>query len=159
MGAVTPETCRVVLQWINICILLHLLDFYPHWTNTVIYLAVWTVHLVECYYICGTNAQYIFTISVSHSTATCFISEESRVMYAKVTKLIKSQFLSIVLHIYSHQPHSNVLRTVKKNKHFNNCKQTDTIFDILIFLIYSLFLRTTCIKVSMLLICIFRSTK
>ena len=28
MGAVTPETCRVVLQWINICILLHLLDFY-----------------------------------------------------------------------------------------------------------------------------------
>jgi len=31
MGAVTPETCRVVLQWINICILFHLLDFYPHW--------------------------------------------------------------------------------------------------------------------------------
>ena len=27
MGAVTPETCRVVLQWINICILLDLLDF------------------------------------------------------------------------------------------------------------------------------------
>ena len=26
MGAVTPEMCRVVLQWINICILLHLLD-------------------------------------------------------------------------------------------------------------------------------------
>jgi len=26
-SAVTPETCRVVLQWINICILLHLLDF------------------------------------------------------------------------------------------------------------------------------------
>jgi len=31
MGAVTPETCRVVLQWINICILLHLLEFYSHW--------------------------------------------------------------------------------------------------------------------------------
>ena len=31
MAAVTPETCRVVLQWINICILLHLLDFYSHW--------------------------------------------------------------------------------------------------------------------------------
>ena len=31
MGAVTPETCRVVLQWINICILLHLLDFYSLW--------------------------------------------------------------------------------------------------------------------------------
>jgi len=31
IGAVTPETCRVVLQWINICILLHLLDFYSHW--------------------------------------------------------------------------------------------------------------------------------
>jgi len=31
MGAVTPETCRVVLQWINICILLHLLDFYSQW--------------------------------------------------------------------------------------------------------------------------------
>ena len=31
MGAVTPETCRVVLQRINICILLHLLDFYSHW--------------------------------------------------------------------------------------------------------------------------------
>jgi len=31
MGAVTPETCRVTLQWINICILLHLLDFYSHW--------------------------------------------------------------------------------------------------------------------------------
>ena len=30
MGAVTPETCRVVLQWINICILLHLLFFYSH---------------------------------------------------------------------------------------------------------------------------------
>ena len=30
MGAVTPETCRVVLQWIIICILLHLLDFYSH---------------------------------------------------------------------------------------------------------------------------------
>jgi len=30
MGAVTHETCRVVLQWINICILLHLLDFYSH---------------------------------------------------------------------------------------------------------------------------------
>ena len=31
MGAVTPETCRVVWQWINICILLHLLDFYSRW--------------------------------------------------------------------------------------------------------------------------------
>ena len=31
MGAVTPLTCRVVLQWINICILLHQLDFYSHW--------------------------------------------------------------------------------------------------------------------------------
>jgi len=31
MGAVTPETCRVVLQWINVCTLLHLLDFYSHW--------------------------------------------------------------------------------------------------------------------------------
>ena len=30
MGAVTPETCRVLLQWINIRILLHLLDFYSH---------------------------------------------------------------------------------------------------------------------------------
>ena len=30
MGAVTPETCAVVLLWINICILLHLLDFYSH---------------------------------------------------------------------------------------------------------------------------------
>jgi len=30
MGAVTPETCGVVLQGINICILLHLLDFYSH---------------------------------------------------------------------------------------------------------------------------------
>ena len=28
---VTPEICRVVLQWINICILLHLLGFYSHW--------------------------------------------------------------------------------------------------------------------------------
>jgi len=27
MGAVTPETCRVTLQWINICILLHLVGF------------------------------------------------------------------------------------------------------------------------------------
>jgi len=26
-GVTAPETCRVVLQWINICILLHLLDF------------------------------------------------------------------------------------------------------------------------------------
>jgi len=25
------QLCRVVLQWINICILLHLLDFYLHW--------------------------------------------------------------------------------------------------------------------------------
>ena len=31
MGAVTPETCRVALQWINICVLSHLLDFYSHW--------------------------------------------------------------------------------------------------------------------------------
>jgi len=23
MGAVTPETCRVTWQWINVCILLH----------------------------------------------------------------------------------------------------------------------------------------
>ena len=30
MGAVTPEICRVVLQWINIWTLLHLLDFYFH---------------------------------------------------------------------------------------------------------------------------------
>ena len=30
MGALTPETRKVVLQWINICILLHLLDFYSH---------------------------------------------------------------------------------------------------------------------------------
>ena len=30
MGAVTSETCRVVWQWINIRILLHLLDFYSH---------------------------------------------------------------------------------------------------------------------------------
>ena len=29
MGAVTPETYRVVLRWINICILLHMLDFLP----------------------------------------------------------------------------------------------------------------------------------
>ena len=35
MGAVTPETCRVVLQWINICILLHLLDFYSHILHTL----------------------------------------------------------------------------------------------------------------------------
>jgi len=27
MGAVTPETCRVALQYINICILLHLVGF------------------------------------------------------------------------------------------------------------------------------------
>jgi len=27
MGAVTPETCRVTLQWINICILLHLVGY------------------------------------------------------------------------------------------------------------------------------------
>ena len=27
MGAVTPETCRVALQQINICILLHLVGF------------------------------------------------------------------------------------------------------------------------------------
>ena len=27
MGAVTPETCRVTLQWINICMLLHLVGF------------------------------------------------------------------------------------------------------------------------------------
>jgi len=27
MSAVTPETCRVTLQWINICILLHLVGF------------------------------------------------------------------------------------------------------------------------------------
>jgi len=36
MGAVTPKTCIVVLQWINICILLHLLDFYSH--KFVVYL-------------------------------------------------------------------------------------------------------------------------
>ena len=36
MDAVTPETCRVVLQWINICILLHLLDVYSHRKNTLI---------------------------------------------------------------------------------------------------------------------------
>ena len=30
MGAVTPETCSVALQYVNICILLHLLDFYSH---------------------------------------------------------------------------------------------------------------------------------
>jgi len=30
MGALTPETCRVALQEISICILLHLLDFYSH---------------------------------------------------------------------------------------------------------------------------------
>ena len=34
MGAVTPETCRVVLQWINICILLHVLDFYSYWIES-----------------------------------------------------------------------------------------------------------------------------
>ena len=27
MGAVTPETCRVIVQYINICILLHLVGF------------------------------------------------------------------------------------------------------------------------------------
>jgi len=27
MGAVTPETCRVALQYINVCILLHLVGF------------------------------------------------------------------------------------------------------------------------------------
>jgi len=27
MGAVTPETCRVILQLLNICILLHLVGF------------------------------------------------------------------------------------------------------------------------------------
>jgi len=30
-GAVTPEACKVLLRWINICILLHLLGFYSHW--------------------------------------------------------------------------------------------------------------------------------
>ena len=47
MGAVTPETCRVVLQWINICILLHLLDFYSHvnWAPCKVDLLwpVWTI--------------------------------------------------------------------------------------------------------------------
>jgi len=38
MGAMIPETCTVVLQWINICILLHLLDFYSH--NTLNYVAI-----------------------------------------------------------------------------------------------------------------------
>ena len=33
MGAVTPETCREVLQWINICILLHFFYFYSHNNN------------------------------------------------------------------------------------------------------------------------------
>jgi len=27
VGAVTPKTCRVTLQWINICMLLHLVGF------------------------------------------------------------------------------------------------------------------------------------
>jgi len=31
LGAVTPETCRVPLQWMKIYILLHLLGFYSHW--------------------------------------------------------------------------------------------------------------------------------
>ena len=52
-------------------------------------------------------------------------------MCAEVTILIKSQFLSIVLYIYSDQPHSNVLRIGGTNKNFNKCQQTDTIFRLL----------------------------
>ena len=43
-------TCRVVLQWINICILLHLLDFYSHWImmhGTTSLKSNWSLMLTE----------------------------------------------------------------------------------------------------------------
>jgi len=46
MGAVTPETFKVGLQWINICILLHLLDFYSHWIY--IYIYIYRMSQEEC---------------------------------------------------------------------------------------------------------------
>ena len=53
MGAVTPETCRVVLQWINICILVHLLDFYSHLITmhgtTSLKFTVWVLTLLHAY--------------------------------------------------------------------------------------------------------------
>ena len=38
----------------------------------------------------------IYSQYVSQSTATCFIPRKSRILHAKLTKLIKFQFLSIV---------------------------------------------------------------
>ena len=59
MGTVTPETCRVVLQRINICILLHLLDFlfiltyqylnYILYNNVHFYIFNSICHLTELY--------------------------------------------------------------------------------------------------------------
>ena len=50
--AVTPETCRVDLQYVNICILLVLLDFYSHY-NILRYVTLRyiTLHYITLHYI------------------------------------------------------------------------------------------------------------
>jgi len=65
MVAVTPETYRVVLQWINICILLHMLDFiftlnydarnhefkvsqFIYFCKTQVLVLVWQIHDAVC---------------------------------------------------------------------------------------------------------------
>ena len=47
MGAVTPETCRVTLQWINICILLHLVGFLLTWNWIQSHLVGQLLHFTE----------------------------------------------------------------------------------------------------------------
>jgi len=64
MGAVTSETCRVTLQWINICILLHLLDFYSHY-----------IHVVFC---CYTTQRGWQPSSLAHHLCTIWIFYEPR---------------------------------------------------------------------------------
>ena len=62
MGAVTPETCRVVLQWINVCILLHLLDFYSHWI---------TMH--------GTTGLKFCNVGLSHGSVCAICDNADRI--------------------------------------------------------------------------------
>jgi len=100
MGAVTPETCRVVLQWINICILLHLLDFYSHST------LYWTVIKITTFFVLIQLklSVYVPAISSSYSRLTKF---EYAVRWTPKLELNDTLFLFLSLLVFKMNDYRN----------------------------------------------------
>ena len=93
MGAVIPEICRVVFQWINICILLHLLDIYSHWI---------TMH--------GTTSLKLYFTSYfyMHFSRVPFWSYKE--IFLQITYLLNAHYMNHL--VYLHCPITLTLWTV-----------------------------------------------